>query len=164
MKAGMRFARAGLLALLTAASAGACAHAKIPKTEIDDTPENRAIIEVISTYHRALEGRDAEAVLELVSPRYYEDNGNTDKADDYDYEGLRSALASDFKRTKRLQLDLQIESISYDQKEELAYAFIEYTYRAQSDFPAGLRWKTSTDRARLTMESRNGKWLIRAGL
>ena len=42
------------------------------------------------------------AVLALVSPRYYEDNGNTDRADDYDYNGLRTALPKDFSRTKAI--------------------------------------------------------------
>lgn len=153
------------LACLALLAAGACAHSKIPKTNIDDTPENRQLIDVVGAYTKALENRDADAVLALVSPRYYEDNGNTDKADDYDYNGLRTELAKDFARTKKIQVDIKVEEVAYEPKEEKkAYVFLSYTYRAQSEFPVGTKWKTNTDRSRLTLEKDGDRWLITAGL
>jgi hypothetical protein len=142
---------------------GACAHTKIPKTEIDDTPENREILNLVEEYTRAIEHRDASALLAMVSPRFYEDNGNTDRSDDYDYNGLRAALPEDFQRTKAMQLQIRVDDIKVD--DDSAYAEVYYTYRAQNEYPSGLQWDTGSDRTRLRFEKQgDGKWLIVGGL
>lgn len=140
----------------------ACAHAKIPRTEIDDTEDNRAIIKLVEQYHEALESLDADAVLAMVSPRFYEDNGNTNDADDYDYDGLRNQLVEDFKRTKALHLDVRVDAIEVEESE--AYAELYYRIRAQNEYPSGVKWETGSDRTRLRFERADGKWLIVAGL
>jgi hypothetical protein len=141
---------------------GACAHSKISGTEIDDTPENREILSIVEEYHRAVERRDADAVLALVSPRFYEDNGNTDRADDYDFNGLKTTLSTDFARTKAMQLEIRVDDIQVE--EDSAFAELFYTFRAQNEYPSGLQWDTGSDRTRIRFERRDGKWLIVAGL
>ena len=148
---------AGILLLV-----GACAHSKIANTTIDDTEENREILELIESYHRAIESRDAEAVLAMVSKRYFEDNGNTDRSDDYDYSQLAQTLPADFERTKAMQLEIRVDEIVVE--EELAHAFIFYTVRGHADFPVGSKWKTTTDRARLTFTREGEDWKIISGL
>jgi hypothetical protein len=150
------------LIVALAAVAASCAHAKIANTNIDDTPENHEILDLVKEYQRAIESRDADALLALVSPRFYEDNGNTDRADDYDYNGLRTALAKDFSRTKAMQLEVRVDDIKVDQ--DKAYAEVYYTYRAQNEYASGLQWDTGSDRTRLRFERKNGKWLIIGGL
>lgn len=140
----------------------ACAHSKIPLTNIDDTPENREILALVEEYHKAVERRDAEALLAMVSPRFYEDNGNSDRSDDYDYDGLKETLAQDFDRTKAMQIELRIDDIKVE--DDSAYAEVYYTYRAQNEYPSGLQWDTGSDRTRLRFERREGRWLIIAGL
>jgi hypothetical protein len=156
----MRFLFAPLVAL--AVSLSACAHGKIAKTDIEDTPDNRAILDVMKSYQRAFEGRDADAVLALVSTRYFEDNGNTDRNDDYDYNGLKTALSKEFEKTKAARLEVRVDEIVV--KEDKAYATIYYQYRAQSEFPVGTKWKSSSDYARVRFERENGKWMIIAGI
>jgi hypothetical protein len=142
---------------------GACAHSKIPKTEIDDTPENREILNLVEEYTRAVEHRDAAAVLAMVSPRFYEDNGNTDRSDDYDYNGLKTSLPQDFQRTKAMQLQVRVDDIMVDDDD--AYAEVYYVYRAQNEYPAGLQWDTGSDRTRLRfVREEGGRWLIVGGL
>ncbi len=140
----------------------ACAHAKIPRTTIDDTEENREIIKLVEQYHEALESLDADAVLSMVSPRFYEDNGNTNDADDYDYDGLKVQLTEDFKRTRALHLDVRVDAVEV--KESEAYAELYYRIRAQNEYPSGVKWETGSDRTRLRFERADGKWLIVAGL
>jgi ketosteroid isomerase-like protein len=151
-------------AVLVAMWAGACAHATIPHTEIEDTPENRQILKIVESYHRALENRDADALVILLSPRYYEDNGNVDSQDDYDLEGLREGIIKDFERTQRIQLDMKVEDIVVNDETETAFAYVLYSLKAQSDFPVGPKWKTSSDRARFEFERRNNRWLIVSGI
>jgi hypothetical protein len=142
--------------------ASACAHAKIPKTEIDDTPENRHILGLVEEYTTAIEHRDASALMAMVSTRYYEDNGNTDRSDDYDYNGLKSSLSEDFSRTKAMQLQVRVDKIQVE--DEAAFAELYYVYRAQNEYPSGLQWDTGSDRTRLRFSRESGKWLIVGGL
>jgi SnoaL-like protein len=161
MLGAMRRLLSAAFAVVLATSAG-CAHSKIPQTNIDDTPDNREIWKLLEAYQRAIESRDADALIALVSPRYYEDNGNTDRADDFDYDGLRTALPKEFSRTKAMQLEFRVDDIKVD--DDKAYAEIYYTYRAQNEFPSGLQWDTGADRTRLRFEKTNGKWLLVGGM
>lgn len=148
--------------LVLLATSVACAHSKIPQTQIDDTPENREILNIVEEYTQAVEARDAEALLSLVSPRFYEDNGNSDRSDDYDFNGLKSTLAEDFARTKAMQLQIRVDDIQVEENE--AFAELYYTYRAQNEYPTGLQWDTGSDRTRLRFQRESGKWRIVAGL
>jgi hypothetical protein len=150
--------------LLPSLMAGACAHGKIPLTNIDDTEENRAILDLVKEYHRALENLDAAAVLSLVSPRYYEDNGNTDARDDYDFAALRQSLEDDFKRTKALKLNIRVDAIEVDDEAASAWAELYYQIHANNEYPSGTKWESGSDRARIRFERIDGRWLIVAGL
>jgi ketosteroid isomerase-like protein len=142
---------------------GACAHAKIPETNIDDTPENRAVLALVEDYQEAVEALDADAVLALVSPDFYEDNGNTDSSDDYGYEGLREALRESFDRTEAMQLILRVNAIEVEDDE--AFAELQYEFRAHNDYPSGMKWDTGTDRTRLRLRrSPDGEWRIVSGI
>ena len=55
-----------------------CSPKRIPGTEIEDTGDNRAVYEVVRAYQKALEGRDAAAILALVSPDYFDAAGTPD--------------------------------------------------------------------------------------
>ncbi len=141
-----------------------CAHGKIPQTNIDDTDENRELLKIVETYHRAIEARDVDALVSLLSPRYYEDNGNTNSEDDYSLVGLKTGISSEFESTKDLQLKLRVDSIEIDENEDKAFVYVFYTIRAQTEFPAGTKWKTATDRARFEFERKDGRWLLLAGI
>jgi hypothetical protein len=145
-------------------SAAACAHTKIPNTTIDDTPANREIKGIVESYKKAFEARDVEAILAMVSQRFYEENGNTDKSDDYDKNGLRKNLSDEFEKTKTAQLDVRLDEIVVDEDKGTAYATLYYTYRAQTEFPVGLKWKTGTDFTRLSFVREDGQWKIISGL
>ena len=160
MLASMRLM--GILGFAACVGLSACAGKLIPRTSILDTDDNRAILDVVEDYHRALEQLDADALLAVVSPRYYEDNGNTDESDDYDYEGLRKQLAEDFQRTKAMKLDLRIDAIEVE--DDRAFAELYYKIHAHNAYPAGLQWDTGSDRTRLRFERADGRWLIIAGL
>jgi hypothetical protein len=153
-----------LLALTSSLALSACAHAKIPQTDIDDTPDNHQILDIVEAYQKAFEARDADAILAMVSHRYYEENGNTDRSDDYDFNGLRQFLIDEFQRTKAAQLDVRVDEIQVDEDNGTAFATLYYNYRAQSEFPVGLKWKTGTDFTRLRFIREDGRWKIVAGL
>jgi ketosteroid isomerase-like protein len=139
-----------------------CAHSKIPNTQIADTEENREIVGLVGDYTSAMENLDADAVLSLVSPRYFEDNGNSDKSDDYDFRELKEKLADEFKRTKKIQLEMKINEVLVEEKN--AYAYIYYTYRSQTKFATGTKWNTDSDHSRIVFERHKGRWLMVSGI
>lgn len=140
----------------------ACAHSTIPGTEIEDTEANRAIIQIVEEYKNAVEAMDTDAILALVSPNFYENNGNIDESDDYDKAGLEKNLRANFERTKRIQLILRIDDVQVE--EQSAYAELYYQIRAHNDYPAGEKWETGSDRTRITFERVDDRWMIVAGL
>src|SRR3954469_15818645 len=62
--------RAMRLALLACLSAAACSHATLPGTNIEDTPQARAVLDVFGRYRHALEARDSAALVGLTAPEY----------------------------------------------------------------------------------------------
>ena len=111
---------------------------------------------------QAVERMDVAAVMALVSPRFYEDNGNVDTSDDYDYKGLETNLRANFEHTKAIQLMLRVDDVKVDADE--AYAELYYQIRAHADYPSGPKWETGSDRTRLRFEKVDDRWLIVAGL
>src|SRR5690348_10067368 len=76
-------------------SAGCTSH-YIPNTDVEDTEENRKLITFCEKYRKAVEYKDVGLLLKLASPKYYEDGGNVDAADDIDYAGLKDYLTSKY--------------------------------------------------------------------
>lgn len=141
----------------------ACAHGTIDATNIEDTEENRQVLSLVEAYQAAVESLDADAVLALVSPRFFEDNGNTDESDDYGFDGLASGLRASFERTKVMQLKMRVDAIEVDDDE--AFAELRYEYRAQVEYPSGVQWDTGSDRTRLRLvRTPEADWRIVAGL
>lgn len=147
---------------LSSLLAASCAHQTIGGTDIEDTEENREILGVVERYHRALESLDADAVLELVSADFYEDLGNADEEDDYDYEELARSLHAEFERTRALNLDLRVDQIEVE--DDTAYAELYFDIRAQNEYPSGLQWERQTDRTRIRLRKEGDAWRIISGL
>lgn len=158
----LRLRIAHALTLGLAVLSSACAHSTIPGTEIEDTEENRAIIDVVEEYKNAVEAMDTDAILALVSPNFYENNGNIDESDDYDKKGLEQNLRANFGRTQRIQLILRIDDVGVEERS--AFAELYYQIRAQNEYPSGTKWETGSDRTRITFERVDDRWMIVAGL
>ena len=150
------------LALPLALAVGGCAHQTIAGTTVEDSPENRAVIAVLEQYEKAMESLDADAVLALVATSYYETSGNTDASDDYDRRGLETSLREDFARTKAMTVDLRVEALEVEAESAAAECFFEF--RAQVEYPAGVRWETGTDRTRIRLAREGKAWKIVGGI
>ena len=68
----------------------ACTQQLIPNTDLEDTEENRKLVEFCEVYRHAVEHRDIDKLLSLAHADYYEDGGNVDATDDLDYAGLKA--------------------------------------------------------------------------
>jgi ketosteroid isomerase-like protein len=141
----------------------ACGPRLIPGTNIDDTEDNKAIMQVVADYKNAYERRDAAAVLKLVAPSFYETNGTADTSDDYDYKGLSQVLQKEFGQIQDNALNIDVRNISVKGDEaEVNYYYSERFQLADAGANGG--FKGSSDVAQIKLHRENGTWKIVSGI
>ena len=111
---------------------GACAKTYIPNTDVEDTGENRSVIEFCENYRHALEDKNVGVLVKLMSPGYFEDGGNTKNNDDADYEATRGFLTGDFLKTTGIRYEIRYRRIAFTEKNHI---YIDYTYAAAWKIP-----------------------------
>jgi hypothetical protein len=155
----MRIAAATLTLLLCAA----CSHNTIPGTQIPDRPENRAVLDVLAAYKAAMEARDADALLALAAPGYF-DRGDPKATTGapIDYGTLRREIPEDFKDVKSVHLDITLRDVQVegDKAHIDYYAVLRYAVAVA----AGEKWFSEADDARMRLVKLNGRWKIASGL
>ncbi len=151
-----------LVALLATLAFVGCAARRIPGTDIKDTPDTRAIIAVLESYRRAAEARDAGAVLALVSPKYFDDAGTPDPADDIDYQQLKKRISDDYQKITALRLDIAVKKVDVDGDQAAAYVFYDEHYRIATN--AGEVGKQASDSHRMVFVRESGAWRFASGL
>lgn len=160
--------RLSLLAIIlltgVVASATACSNKYLPGTEIEETPETRALYDVVMKYKRAMESREPSKILELVSRKYYENNGTTDtRDDDYGYERLKNVVLPELQQNiKAVQYRILLSKIEIDG--DRAWASYEYytTFKFVEGGKTGHDVQNNYNRLDFTKEA--GNWLIVSGL
>ena len=95
------------MVIALACTAIGCAHGTIEGTTVPDTEENRAVLEVLKTYRTAMQERDADKIISLVSSEYFEDMGTIDQSDDYGYQHLTEKIIPN-----SLQVAQEVQCIS----------------------------------------------------
>ena len=109
-----------------------CATHYIPNTDVEDNDENREIIKFCERYRHALEEQNVPALLQMASPRYYEDGGNIDPADDIDFEGLREWLNGRFQDTRAIRYEIRYRRIEPGERDRM---YVLFTYTASYRIP-----------------------------
>lgn len=153
-----RLAAAGLLLAATG-----CATRYIPNTDVEDSGDNRQVVQFCERYRKALEQKDTAMLLGMASPRYYEDGGNVDPADDMDYEGLKEWLESRFQNTNAIRYEIRYRRV---EKGENNRIYVIYTYSASWRIP-GLKqedWQHKVSDNRLELEPDGESYKILAGM
>ncbi len=140
--------------VLVVSAAAGCASKQIPGTSLDDTDLNRAVVDFMDEYQRAVEARSSSAVLELVGPDYYEDMGTVDQNDDYGLEKLRANLQQDFDQTKEVRLNVMVQHVEETASAGLVSVDYRYLQRALLGLPAGEKWVTHRDVNRIYLRKK----------
>lgn len=142
-----------------------CATRYIGNTQIEDTSRNRAILQVVEQYRRAVEDRDVQRILDLTSDRYWEDPGTPGTpSDDYDKAGLRERLEESFSQVEdqRLRIDVR-KIVPVDGGRNVAVEF-RYDYRFKLALPSAGDWREAVDLNRIVLTQEDGEWKILSGL
>jgi hypothetical protein len=112
-----------LCAFAVLAVAG-CATQLIPNTDVPDTTENRRAVEFCEDYRHAMEARSPADLLQLVSDRYYDDNGTPSADDDMDYDDLRARLPEWAAQAIDVRYEIRYRRVTYRADRVL----VDYTY------------------------------------
>jgi ketosteroid isomerase-like protein len=158
----MRPALLHLAAPLALLAAVGCSPRRIPGTDIRDTPDTRALFGVIADYQKASERRDANAVLALVSSKYFDDAGTPDPGDDIDYEQLKRRLTDDYARVTAFRLGIDVKQIDVDGDRASAIVFYDAHYRIETK--VGEIAKQASDAHRMRFVREQGAWRFISGL
>jgi len=152
-----------LLSLLAVGAAClACAPRVLPGTEIKDTPETRAIATLLETYRQAMERRDAQAVLALAAPGYFDNSGTPEPNDDVDRAGLATRL-DELSQITDLRFQLALRSVEVTAPGEArADVFFDQYYKVQT--PNGPVARHDSDVHRMTFKKEGKNWLFTSGL
>jgi SnoaL-like domain len=158
----MRHALAALSVCAAMAWTG-CTPSLIPGTDVRDTAQNREILDVVGTYRNALEARNVEGVMKLVSKGFFEDSGTPDGSDDFDYNGLQAKLKTWAERTTTVRVAMEVKQITIDG----ARAKVRYYYDLNFLMPGPNNtplWKRETDTKEMTLRRESGAWRIVSGV
>ncbi|RMG10427.1 MAG: hypothetical protein D6729_19525 [Deltaproteobacteria bacterium] len=143
--------------------AAACATAGRPRP-LPDEPETKAVLDVLEAYRRALEAKDMEGLLRLVSREYLDDLGTPESDDDIDYDALPQKLARDFEKVTALRVDLQVLRMRFDDEKRHATVDYRYDVRFQLSMPSGQKWHNALDVNRMELKREGTTWKITRGL
>jgi hypothetical protein len=140
----------------------ACSHNTIPGTNVRDNPQNRAVLDVLAQYKAAMEARDANALLSLAAPGYFDKGDAAHPNEARTYDGLKKELPEDLKSVKSVHLDLTLRDVQVqDDKAHIDYyAVLRYALAT----PTGEKWFSQADDARMRLVKVDGTWKISSGL
>jgi len=148
--------------LLGSLALSACSARRIPGTEIDDTPDARAIVELVERYRQAAERRDAATVLALASPKYFDEAGTADPGDDVDYAQLAQRLPEDYARLTAVRLEISVRRVQVDGDKATAEVLYDGRYRVVTR--QGEIAKQASDVQRMALAREAGIWKFLSGL
>lgn len=140
-----------------------CSHEVIPNTDVEDTPENREVVDFVEDYRDAVTARDVQRLMSLASPNYYDDMGTPAGDDDVDFESLPGRLQQ--------TLGEGVEDVHYDIRyREVIYlptkVLVDFTYigRFQVETPDGPRWERRLSDNRMVLVQEGGEYRILSGM
>jgi hypothetical protein len=158
----MKRSRVGLAAILWMALSS-CAPRLIPGTKVPDTDVNRALMAQIEAYRQSVERRDAQAIIAMTSPNYFDVRGHPDDPTYHmSYEQVKTDLPEKFARVKDVRLEIQVRKIEV--KERLAKVSYLFTENFVAVLPAGQFPHHDSDVTQMEFQLVGKHWLISRGL
>lgn len=157
----MRTAPAALAAL--AMLFAGCAPKLIPGTEIKDTSDSRAILDLVGTYKNDLEAKNVDGILKLVSKTFFENSGTPEGTDDYDLAGLDQKLRAWASKTKSVRAAVEVKDVFVDGDRALVRYFFDVSFQIPGPDET-LQWKRETDTKEMQLKREEGAWKVVSGI
>lgn len=150
--------------LLFSLALSGCLHNKLAGTDIDDTSDTRAVLDVVNQYRAAMEHRNAQGIIDLADESFRDDGGSVNPDDDLDYKSLFTTLPARLQKIADVKLDLTVRRIEFD--DDSKKARVTYSYQLTFKVPEYTsRTQTENDIKQMTLK-RVGEnaWKITSGI
>ena len=139
----------------------ACAPRLIPGTDIERTDDTEAIIELMEQYRRAVEGRDAEGMMALVSPDFRDNAGTSTPDDDLSFQSLPEALRNRFQKIDDVHLDIDVRDIEVAKDDASAVYYYSLRWRMPG---LSNNAHNAAELKRMEFKRAEGVWKIVSGI
>ena len=155
--------RLALLPIVLGLGLTACSKSYIPNTDVEDNSDNRKVVQFCEQYRHAVEEKDIGKLVSMISPRYFEDGGNTKDDDDLDFEGVKQYLTKDFVKADGIRYEIRYRRVTFAPSQKV---FVDYTYSASWRIPGvkGDEWKHTVVDNRLELVGEGESYKILAGM
>ena len=99
--------------LLSTVAIAACAHggSYVPGTKIPYSDNNKSVLDRVEEYRLAVERGDADALMLMAHPQYWEDSGTPSGSDDYGYDGLRNVLMTRLSKASDIRYSMRYMAV-----------------------------------------------------
>jgi hypothetical protein len=158
----MMLERAWFGAVLVATAVG-CSSTFIPNTTVEDSSDNRRVIQFCEVYRHAMEDKDVGKLLALASPRYHDDAGTPNGDDDTDYDTLKAFLADRFQKTTEIRYEIKYHEVVFAENN---HVYVNYKYTASYRVPTshGEQWHHTVADNQLDLVPDGDSFKIMAGM
>ena len=141
----------------------ACEPALIPNTRIEDIGDNREVVEFVEKYRLAIESRNANALLALASPNYFDDMGTPAGNDDIDYDGLKQGLGRLREEILGARYQISYRAVTFDTESRVLVDML-YTGWFRINTSEGPVWKRRLEPHRIVLAREDGHLRIVSGM
>lgn len=132
-------------------------------SEIEDTAENREVLDILYQYRLALVNKDFGTLNRLVSENYYENAGTTHTtADDYGHGELADIYELMAEYADQIRYSVKVHEVVVDRNQ--AHIDYEFEYAYQYRVADEETWDAGLDVNRLELYREGGQWRIISGM
>jgi hypothetical protein len=141
----------------------ACEPTLIPNTHVEDTSDNREVIDFVEKYRQAIETRNTIALLALASTNYFDDLGTPSGTDDIDYDGLKAALVRMREEVLGARYQISYRAVTFDTEQRVLVDML-YTGWFRVNGHDGPEWKRRLEPHRIVIAREDGRYRILSGM
>jgi len=140
----------------------ACNHDVIPNTTVEDTEENRKVVDFVELYRNAVEKRDEVALGKLASENYFDDMGTPAGDDDMDREALLVGLKRMREEILAARYQISYRTVTYVQDRVLVDIVYTGWFKVQTN--DGPQWRRRLEPHRLVLQREKESYSILSGM
>ena len=142
---------------------GGCGSQNIPNTRVEDTAQNREVIDFVERYRKAVEDRDSAELLAMASKFYYDDMGTPAGEDDVDYDTLKAGLERLRNEVIAARYQISYRGLTYLANDHMLVDLL-YTGWFKVTTPDGPQWRRRLEPHRIVLAREDGQLRILSGM
>lgn len=140
----------------------ACSRDVIPNTTVEDSAENRKVVEFVEKYREAVEQRDTATLQQLASEDYFDDMGTPAGDDDMDREALVAGLERMRQEILGARYQISYRAVTYVQDRVLVDMVYTGWFKVQT--PDGAQWRRRLEPHRMVLRRDEQSYRILSGM